>query len=70
MSKHVTDERKRIIGFKVSNMNILQQYADIFAQQGIEYPNTKEERCKLLSKNSIVCLFEMSHSHSKYSTSI
>jgi hypothetical protein len=43
MSKNVTDERKRRVGFKVIDHehNILQKYADIFAQQDIEDPNTK-----------------------------
>jgi hypothetical protein len=43
MSKNVTDERKRTLGFKVTDHehNILQKYADIFAQQDIEDPNTK-----------------------------
>jgi hypothetical protein len=40
MSKNVTDERKRTLGFKVTDHehNILQKYADIFVQQDIEDP--------------------------------
>ena len=49
MSKNVTDKRKLIVGFKVSDHehNILQQYANIFAQQDIEDPNTKQRRILL-----------------------
>ena len=49
MSKNVTDERKRRVGFKVIDHehNILQQYANIFAQQDIEDPNTKQRRILL-----------------------
>ena len=52
MSKNVTNERKPTVGFKVSDHehNILQQYADIFSQQDIEGPHTKQ-RCNLLPKN-------------------
>jgi hypothetical protein len=44
MSENVTTERKRTVGFKVSDdeHNILQQYVDIFSQQEIEGPNTKQ----------------------------
>lgn len=57
MSDNVTNEKKHIVGFKVSDheYNILQQYADIFAQQEIEDPITKQRR-KLLPKNSICLL--------------
>jgi hypothetical protein len=60
MSDNITNERKRNVGFKVSDheYNILQQYADNFAQQEIEDPITKQRR-KLLPKNSISLLFEM-----------
>jgi len=60
MSKNVTDERKHGVGFKVIDHehNILQQYADIFAQQDIEDPNTKQRR-KLLPSGIKVKLFHL-----------
>jgi hypothetical protein len=60
MPDNITNEKKRNVGFKVSDheYNILQQYADIFAQQEIEDPITKQRR-KLLAKNSISLLFKM-----------
>jgi hypothetical protein len=60
MSDNITNEKQRNVGFKVSDheYNILQQYADIFAQQEIEDPITKQRR-KLLAKNSISLLFKM-----------
>jgi hypothetical protein len=58
MSKNVTNERKRKLGFKVSDHehNILQQYANIFDQQDIEDSNTKQRR-KLLPSCFKVKLF-------------
>lgn len=46
MPNNITNEKKRNVGFKVSDheYNILQQYADIFAQQEIEDPITKQRR--------------------------
>jgi hypothetical protein len=60
MPDNITNEKKRNVGFKVLDheYNILQQYADIFAQQEIEDPITKQRR-KLLAKNSISLLFKM-----------
>jgi hypothetical protein len=61
MSDNITNEKQRNVGFKVVSdheYNILQQYADIFAQQEIEDPITKQRR-KLLAKNSISLLFKM-----------
>ena len=57
MSKNVTDARKRTVGFKVSDHehNILQQYANIFAQQDIEDPNTKQRRKLLPSCVKVKC---------------
>jgi hypothetical protein len=57
MSKNVTDERKRTVGFKVTDHehNILQKYADIFVQQDIEDPNTKQRRKLLPSCVKVKC---------------
>jgi hypothetical protein len=51
---------KRAPGFKVTDHehNILQKYADIFAQQDIEDPNTKQRR-KLLPSCIKVKLFHL-----------
>jgi hypothetical protein len=57
MSKNVTNERKRKVGFKVSDHehNILQQYANIFDQQDIEDSNTKQRRKLLPSCVKVKC---------------
>jgi hypothetical protein len=53
MLKNVTNDKKqkKVVGFKASDYehNVLKQYADIFYNQMIEDPETKEHR-RLLEK--------------------
>jgi hypothetical protein len=56
MSENVTNDRnkKRVVGFRVDDheYDVLKQYADIFYNQMIEDPETKEHR-RLLEKPNI-----------------